>query len=261
MQWSSIHDHNNRSDEAKGEELVKEFKPRLFSLNRSEANAMHLAEKKSGSDFVMSDVGKKVSGIDAIEKKNEQDVMDRRVDEKMNELKTQAYDEAYQIGLKDGFKSAVDQKIKDINQTMDDFQILVNSIHSIKTDLVHQNEAHIVTTIFRIAEKIAYGHIAENPDLVLPVIKESIEIAQADDEVTVLVSPEQIDFIDNLKKLSNRDFDFLKNVRLEPSQNVMSGGCIVETNYGIIDAQVPTRVDKIWTELSQALPKIKKIAG
>ncbi|MBC7753425.1 MAG: hypothetical protein H7Z71_04245 [Moraxellaceae bacterium] len=261
MQWSSIHDHNNRSDEAKGEELVKEFKPRLFSLNRSEANAMHLAEKKSGSDFVMSDVGKKVSGIDAIEKKNEQDVMDRRVDEKMNELKTQAYDEAYQIGLKDGFKSAVDQKIKDINQTMDDFQILVNSIHSIKTDLVHQNEAHIVTTIFRIAEKIAYGHIAENPGLVLPVIKESIEIAQADDEVTVLVSPEQIDFIDNLKKLSNRDFDFLKNVRLEPSQNVMSGGCIVETNYGIIDAQVQTRVDKIWTELSQALPKIKKIAG
>ena len=261
MQWSSIHDHNNRSDDTKGEELVKEFKPRLFSLNKSEANAMHLAEKKSGSDFVMSDVGKKVSGIDAIEKKNEQDIVDRRVDEKMNELKTQAYDEAYQIGLKDGFKSAVDQRLKDINQAIDDFQILVNSIHTIKTDLIHQNEAHIVSTIFRIAEKIAYGHIAENPDLVLPVIKESIEIAQADDEVTVLVSPEQIDFIDNLKKLSNRDFDFLKNVRLEPSQNILSGGCIVETNYGIIDAQVQTRVDKIWTELSQALPKIKKIAG
>ena len=261
MQWSSIHDHNNRSDDTKTEELVKEFKPRLFSLNKSEANAMHLAEKKSGSDFVMSDVGKKVSGIEAIEKKNEQDVVDRRVDEKMNELKTQAYDEAYQIGLKDGFKSAVEQRLKDINQTIDDFQILVNSIHSIKTDLVHQNEAHIVATIFRIAEKIAYGHIAENPDLVLPVIKESIEIAQADDEVTVLVSPEQIDLIDNLRKLSNRDFDFLKNVRLEASQNVMSGGCIVETNYGIIDAQVQTRVEKIWTELSQALPKIKKIAG
>ncbi|MBC7457323.1 MAG: flagellar assembly protein, partial [Bdellovibrionaceae bacterium] len=172
-----------------------------------------------------------------------------------------AYDEAYQIGLQDGFKSAVDQRLKDINQAIDDFQVLVNSIHTIKTDLIYQNEAHIVSTIFRIAEKIAYGHIAENPDFVLPVIRQSIELAQADDEVTVLVSPEQIDFIENLKKLSGRDFDFLKNIRLEPSDKVMSGGCIVETNYGVIDAQVQTRVEKIWTELSQALPKIKKIAG
>ncbi|MBC7457168.1 MAG: flagellar assembly protein, partial [Bdellovibrionaceae bacterium] len=259
MQWSSISDHNNRSDEVKSEEIVKEFKPRIFSLNKSEANAMHLAEKKLGSDFVMSDVVKKVSGIEAIEKKNEQDVVDRRVDEKMTDLKNHAYVEAYQIGLQDGFKSAVDQRLKDINQAIDDFQVLVNSIHTIKTDLIYQNEAHIVSTIFRIAEKIAYGHIAENPDSILPVIRQSIELAQADDEVTVLVSPEQIDFIENLKKLSGRDFDFLKNIRLEPSDKVMSGGCIVETNYGVIDAQVQTRVEKIWTELSQALPKIKKI--
>ncbi len=261
MQWSSIQDHNNRSEDAKSDELVKEFTPRIFSLNKSEANAMHLAEKKSGSDFVMSDIVKKISGIEAIEKKNEQDVIDRRVDEKMTELKKQAYDEAYQMGLADGFKSATEQKLNEINKAMDDFQVLVNSIHTIKADLVHQNEAHILTTIFRIAEKIAYGHIAENPDLVLPVIKESIELAQSDDEVTILVSPEQIDFIENLKKESHREFDFLKNVRLQPSNTILSGGCIVETNYGIIDAQVQTRIEKIWTDLSQALPKIKKIAG
>lgn len=261
MQWSSIKDHNNRTEEAKSNEVVKEFTPRIFSLNKSEANAMHLAEKKSGSDFVMSDIVKKISGIEAIEKKNEQDVIDRRVDEKMNELKKQAYDEAYQLGLADGFKSATEQKLNEINKAMDDFQVLVNSIHTIKADLIHQNEAHILTTIFRIAEKIAYGHIAENPDLVLPVIKESIELAQSDDEVTILVSPEQIDFIENLKKVSNRDFDFLKNVRLQPSNTILSGGCIVETNYGVIDAQVETRIEKIWTELAQALPKIKKIAG
>ena len=261
MQWSSIHDHNKRDDEAKSQEVVKEFKPRIFTLNKSEANSMHLSEKKAGSDFIMSDVVKKVSGIEAIEKKNEQDIVDLRVEEKMNELKTQAYDEAYQIGLQDGFKSAVDQRMKDINKAIDDFQVLVNSFQTIKTDLTHQNEAHIMSMIFRIAAKIAYGHIAENPDLVLPVIKQAIEVAQADDEVTVLVSPEQIDFIENLKRLSNRDFDFLKNIRLEPSEKVMSGGCIVETNYGVIDAQIETRVEKIWTELSQSLPKIKKIAG
>ncbi len=261
MPWSSIHDHNNRLDEVKTEEVVKEFQPRIFTLNRSEANTMHLSEKKLGSDFVMNDVVKKVSGIESIEKKNEQDIVDRRVDEKVTEIKSKAYDEAYQTGLQDGFKSAVDQRLKEINQAIDDFQVLVNSIHKVKADLVHQNEAHIVTTIFRIAEKIAYGHIAENPDLVLPVIKQAIELAQSDEEVIVLVSPEQIDFIENLKKLANRDFDFLKNIKLSPSETVLSGGCVVETNYGVIDSQVETRIEKIWIELSEALPKIRKIAG
>jgi flagellar assembly protein FliH len=137
----------------------------------------------------------------------------------------------------------------------------VHSIENLKTDLVHQNEAHIVTAIFRIAEKIAYGHIQENPDLVLPVLKQSIDLAQSEDEVTVLVSPAQVEFIEKLKLAAGRDFDFLKNVRLEASPSVVSGGCIIETNYGVIDARIEKRVQNIWAELNEALPKIKKIAG
>lgn len=263
MPWSNIHDHNNSQAEKKeGENLtVTEFKPRIFTLKQSDSNDLYFEKKKLGSDFIMSDVVKKITGIEDIEKKNEQDIIDRRVNEQLEILKKQTYDESYQVGLKDGFKAAADQRLQEINKAIDDFQTLVSSIQKIKSDLVHQNEAHIVSAIFHISRKIAYAHIEENPDLVLPVIKQTVEIAQSDEEVTVLVSPEQIDFIENLKNLSNRDFDFLKNIRLEPSESIAPGGCIVETNYGVIDAQIETRINKIWEELKQALPKVKKIAG
>ena len=68
-------------------------------------------------------------------------------------------------------------------------------------------------------------------------------------------------FIENLKNISGREFDFLKNVQLEASAEVTVGGCIIETNYGVIDARVEKRIENIWSELNQALPKIKKIAG
>lgn len=261
MPWSSIADHNKKSDEEKATGVVTEYQPRLFTLKQSEATEAYLDKKYKGTDFVMSDVVKKVTGIEEIERQNEQSVVDQKVKEELEKIKAQAYDEAYQIGLKDGFKSAVEQRLKEINKAIDDFQVLVNSIQQIKMDLVHQNEAHIVTAIFHIAKKLAYSHIDENPELVIPVIKQNVEMAQTDEEVMVLVSPEQIDFIENLKNLSNRDFDFLKSIRLEPSDTVSAGGCIVETNYGIIDAQIETRIDKIWSELVQALPKTKKIAG
>ncbi len=261
MPWSSISDHNKKSADEQQPEKVTEFKPRAFTLSQSESNASYMEGKKRGSHFVMNDVAKKVTGVESIEKKNEQDIVDRKVAEQLEAIKVKAYDEAYQEGLKDGFKSAAEQRLKEINQAIDDFQTLVSSIQNIKEDLVHQNEAHIVSSVFHIARKIAYSHIEDNPDLVLPVIKKTVEMAQTDEEITVLVSQVQVDFIENLKNLANRDFDFLKNVKLEPSEVVTAGGCIVETNYGVIDAQIETRIDKIWTELQQSLPKIKKIAG
>jgi flagellar assembly protein FliH len=255
MQWSSFQDQPKNEENKPAE--VKEFQPRIFTLNKNEANATYLAGKKSGSDFVMSDVVKKISGISDIEKTNE----DKKVQDQLDILKGKAYEEAFQAGLADGFKAGVEEHKAEINKTIDDFKALVHSIENLKTDLVHQNEAHIVTAIFRIAEKIAYGHIQENPDLVLPVLKQSIDLAQSEDEVTVLVSPAQVEFIEKLKLAAGRDFDFLKNVRLEASPSVVSGGCIIETNYGVIDARIEKRVQNIWAELNEALPKIKKIAG
>ena len=113
----------------------------------------------------------------------------------------------------------------------------------------------------RIAEKIAFDHIQSKPEIVLSVIKKSIEIAQADEDVNVLVSPEQIEFLENMKHQTGRENEFLKTVKLQASDTVQPGGCIVETNYGIIDARVEERISKLWEEIRQATPKVKSSVG
>lgn len=255
MPWSNFHDQ--KKDEDSSVKEVKNFEPRIFTLNKTESNAAYLAGQKKGSDFVMNEATKKISGISEIEKVNE----DKKSQAQFEMLKTQAYQEAYKVGLADGIKAGAEDRIGEVNQSIDNFKLLVESIENLKKDLIHQNEAHILTTIYHIAKKIACDHIDENPNLVLPILKASINLAQVEDDVTVLLAPEQMMFIENLKNISGREFDFLKNVQLEASAEVTVGGCIIETNYGVIDARVEKRIENIWSELNQALPKIKKIAG
>jgi len=89
------------------------------------------------------------------------------------------------------------------------------------------------------------------------LIKKSIEEAQADENVNVLVSNEQLEFLEKIKQEQKRENEFLQKVKFVGSDEVSIGSCVVETNYGIIDARIEERIDKLWIEFKQALPKVK----
>ena len=91
----------------------------------------------------------------------------------------------------------------------------------------------------------------------MTVMREAIEMAQIEESVVVQVSPEQIEFLETLKKESGREFEFLKKVKLEASPEVTKGGCIIETNYGEIDARFEERVQKLWVGIEENLFRVK----
>lgn len=45
----------------------------------------------------------------------------------------------------------------------------------------------------------------------------------------------------------------------EPVPGIKSGGCVIETNYGEIDAQVEQRLEQLWASINPALPKVKNV--
>lgn len=260
MPWSNFNNLNKNETEDQAE--IKSYQPKIFTLKQSEiATNNYMEQKKKGSDFVMSDVVKKISGIEGMEKAEEFELIETKVDEKVKQIEKNAYDEAYKLGLEQGKSVALEEKKQELDSLFSQFENLLKSIENIKLELIHQNEAHIVRSVYHIAQKIAYDHIQQNPELVLEVIKKSVAACQSEENIVLTVSPEQEKIIEDIKKLSHKEFDFLKNLKIETSADIAPGGCVVETNYSKIDAQVEKRVENIWNELEQAIPKIKKVAG
>lgn len=236
---------------------ILNYVPKQFEFGTPNTALDYLREKEKGSDFIMSDVLRQTTGVDAIEKQSEETKIENKVLEKLAIVQEDAYEKAYQLGLEEGLSKAFLEKTAQINYDLTELETLMSRLTTLKEEMVRQNESHLVQLVYDIARRIAFDHIEEKPEVVISVIKDAIEMAQAEEEVNVLVASSQVDFLEKMKSQLGREFEFLKQVKFQVSDQVTPGGCIIETNFGVVDARIEERVNKLWTELKQALPRVK----
>ena len=257
MQWSK---NFLRKDAA--ENKVLEFVPQKFELGTPTQARNYLNAKKHGSDFEMSDVLRIQTGIDQIEKINEEEKIEGKALEKLKEIQEKAYQEAYQLGLDEGKKKAFTDFSIHIQENLDRFAAVIGQVEKLKESLVSFNEAHLIKLMFHMASRLAHTQLENNNPLIVEIIKNSVNLAQDEEEIVVRVATEQFDFLEKLKTENGREYDFLKKIRLEPSAEVRPGGCIVETNYGEVDARIEQRTKQLWEGLIDNMPKVKnKLVG
>lgn len=260
MRWSSIV-KQDKSNVEQTDVTVLNYTPKQFDFGTPGSAIEYLRQKEEGSDFILSDVLRTTTGVEEIERLSEEQKIEEKVLDKISVLQQDAYQKAYELGFLEGNKKAIEDKTNDLNAQSFEIDKLMASLVQIKEEMVHQNEAHIITMIYQIASKLAFDHVNENQDVVLKIIKKSIEEAQADEHVNVLVANEQLEFLEKIKQTEKRENEFLKKVKFIGSDTVTVGSCIVETNYGVIDARIEERINKLWTEFRQAVPKVKSPIG
>lgn len=256
MPWSNIV-KNDQSNIEQVDVTVLNYTPRQFKLATSESALEYLKEKAQGSDFTLSDVMRKTTGIEEIERLSEEQKIEEKVLNRISLLQEEAYKKAYELGFEEGTKKAIEDKTAELSSKSQELTTLLLNLNKIKEEMVNQNEAHIIKMVYEIASKLAFDHVNEHQDVVLKLIKKSIEESQADENVNVLVANEQFEFLDKIKQTENNENEFLKKVKFVGSDTVSVGSCVVETNYGVIDARIEERISKLWTEFKLATPKVK----
>lgn len=241
---------------------VLEYVPQKFEIKAAAPAKAYLDGRKAKSnDFRMSDVIRIQSGVQKIEASQVEDDVERKVLERLKEVQETAYQEAYQLGLDEGRQQAYQQASQELNSKLEQFDVLLKIIGSLKQELMVHNEAHLIQLVFQMAKRLAHREVQADPKVVTDVMREAIDKAQVEEEVVVQVSPQQLEFLESLKKETGRDVEFIKKVKLEPVETITPGGCIIKTNYGQIDARFEERVQKLWEGLTENLPSVKDTTG
>lgn len=261
MQWSNRASKSILTKEV-ADKTVLEFVPMRFDLGTPEQAMNYLAEKKKGSDFRMNDAVRVQTGIDQVEKGNDEEKVEVAALEKLKEIQEGAYQEAYRLGLEEGRKEAFEQVSADIAERMTGLDSLLLAIKDLKKEMSGFNESHLLKLMFQMASRLAKTELQNNNEAMVGILRDAVGLAQDEEEITVHVSQSQFDFLEELKSETGREFEFIKKIKFEPNAEVADGGCIVETNYGEVDARIEQRVEQLWSVLSENMPKVKnRIAG
>ena len=215
------------------------------------------AEEGAEPSFRIDKIVADQTGIAELERLSIEEKVEREALSRVKDLQEQAYQEGYQLGFDEGRETAFVEKKAELARSLDRLSALIASIERLKTDLIACNETQIMRLVYEMAKRIAMNEISARPDAVLEVMKQAVESAQSDETITIRVSPEDYKFIESVKEKLGKDFDFLQKSKLEASEEITHGGCVIETNYGAVNATVEQRVSKLWETLSEKLPKIQ----
>lgn len=245
------------------ERLAVAYSPRKFpatiSKTASDFVAFQAANQgdPSVAGFRLDKIVSQQTGVAELERLSIEEKVEREALTRLKELQENAYQQAYQLGLEEGREKAYLESQEHIKQSLASLHSLITSIENLKSDLVTYNETHIVRLCYYMAKRLAMGEIAEKRDLILTVVSQAIQSAQSDEELTVRLSENDLQFIEQMKEKLPKEFETLKRAKLEASGEIMDGGCVVETNYGNVDATVEQRIDKLWDAIAGKLPKVK----
>jgi flagellar assembly protein FliH len=234
-----------------------DYQPRELNLGASEvATSFTHGDEFKGKDFKLSELIAQQTGISKLESDAYKDRINTAVLEQIKDIQEKAYKEGYELGQIEGTQKAFDESRQDLSEKLKSLQTLLESIEAMKTKLLATNEAHLIRLVFQIAKKIALRDLESHREAIVDLLTMVVQDLQTDERITIKLSHEDVYFIESLKEKIGEKIEHADRLKIVGDDHVRSGGCLVETSFGSVNATVDERLERIWQTLAAKQPKV-----
>ena len=146
---------------------------------------------------------------------------------KAQQERTASVESGLQLGYEEGLKS------------WNKFSL---SAWQARENLKTEWEQSLLHLAVRVAEKIIGEQLRLHPDAIVPIVREALKSVGQERQLTLLIHPDHREMVQaNLDRLqalvgSSRQIHLVANPDIAP------GGCVVESELGVIDAKLETQL-------------------
>lgn len=156
---------------------------------------------------------------------------------------------AYERGRADGEKDLSGQMLQQRNELLELHQGVVESLRRAVPDVIQQTENTMMQLALECAKKIVAG-IPITAELVQAVVREAVLQTKETAEILIQINP------DDLALLRKNESPILQGLpeagplKFIGSSEISSGGCLVQTRFGLLDARRETKIQQLQESLS-----------
>ena len=157
-----------------------------------------------------------------------------RAQEESENIKKSAFEEGYRLGLEKS-KSDIEniklQITKFMNANQEVFEYIAPDILEISVD---------------IAKTIIKKEVETDPQVIINTIIDMLRtVSKTEPKVTIRVSPQSVQFIKDTIPNITYQYGIDSKVNIIADTSIEEGGCILQTNNGIVDASINTQIEII----------------
>ena len=123
-----------------------------------------------------------------------------------------------------------------------------------------ESEKALLHLAVRVAEKIVGEQLRLHPDTIVPIVREALKSVGQERQLTLLVHPDHREMVQaNLDRLQAM-VGSSRQIHLVANPDVAPGGCVVESELGVIDAKLETQLKCLEQTLLSAFNKTEPSA-
>lgn len=176
---------------------------------------------------------------------NAQEVLDKAYED-IERLKKETQEEAEKI------KEAARQE--GFNQGLGEFNDHILNFEKKLKKLHHETYLQILPLALKAAKKIVGKELELHPDAIVDIVLQALAPVTQAQKVTVYVNKADRELLETEKKQIKDIFEQIKTLAIQERADISPGGCIIETEAGIINATIENQ----WRALEAAFERYKK---
>ena len=178
------------------------------------------------------------------------------------EIKGNAYKEGHKTGYEEGFQTAYqkgeDSAKEEFTPLLQTINSLIQELSEFRTMVYPKVEKEMIEMITGLTKKILQHEINTNEASVKQMILLAINSVIDKENMTIRIHPSDKAHAEAFSPELKNLFSEIKNITFEEHPGIEKGGCVIETNFGTIDAkvdQLENQIDKI-LKLAPAVPVV-----
>lgn len=177
-----------------------------------------------------------LSALEVLEKaKEDAERFKKETEEECEKLKEEAKESGFNEGL------------EKFNEHLLSFEKKLKKIH-------HETYMQILPLALKAAKKIVGKELEQHPDTIVNIVLQALAPVTQAHKITIYVNKSDKEALETEKTKIREILEQIQSLSIQERQDVSPGGCIIETESGIINATIENQ----WRALEAAFERYKK---
>jgi flagellar assembly protein FliH len=159
----------------------------------------------------------------------------------IDEVKESAFQKGFLEGKRVGFETGSNKA----QSVIESLQRALEQLQNIRTEIHQELEKEVTHLALSIAKKIVCHEIKTARETVACVAREALARVDNPGKIKIKLNPEDLQFIQNTQSQFTRILQDFDQIDFEAQDSIQSGGCLIETDRGDIDARIEKQFEAI----------------
>jgi flagellar assembly protein FliH len=223
-------------------------------LKKAEEAAMEeVSRQTEQANAVRADAESKADAILAEARAEAEDIVNKAKAEQ-EDIKKAAHDEGFKAGREEGFQDG-NQEAK---RLVDRLHAMIERVMGKRQAILEETEQQVVELVLLIARKVVKTIAESQRSVVTSNVVQALRKVKDRGDVTIRVNLEDVQLTTEHAEEFMKTVENVKNITVIEDSTVDRGGCVVETDFGAIDARISSQLNELEQKILEISP-IKSI--